>query len=141
MVAVVDSNVLYGWRNANDQYHSRSNDIVDESKNERFPTLHIPDVFYVETVKHVHNELGYDETLDTVEMIRDAPQFSVIVLGEQDYNLGRALLRYHREIELPDAIATAYMRREQIEHVYSFDGGFDQFDDLTQLNAAIVPSD
>ena len=88
---------------------------------------------------HVHNELGYTATLETIEMIRDAPQLSVIGLGEQDYNLGAALFRLHRELELPDAIAVAYMRRESLGYIYSTDDDFDRFDDVTQLNTAVVP--
>lgn len=57
MPAVVDSNILYGWRNANDEYHDVSESIINASKQERFPTLHIPRVFYLETIKHVHSKL------------------------------------------------------------------------------------
>lgn len=139
MLAVVDSNILYGWRNANDEHHDVGKSVVDATKRERFPTLYVPRVFYLETIKHVHNELGYDATLETIEMIRDAPQLSVIGLRDQDYNLGTALFRLHRQLELPDAIAVAYMRREAIEYIYSTDDDFDRFDDITQLNAAVVP--
>lgn len=139
MPAVVDSNILYGWRNANDEHHDVGESIIDASKEERFPTLHIPQVFYIETLTHVHKELGYEETLETIEMIRDAPQLPVINLHEQDYNLGKALFRLHSELELPDAIAVAYMRRENHEYIYSVDDDFDRFDDVTRLNAAVNP--
>lgn len=72
-------------------------------------------------------------------MIRDAPQLSVIGLRDQDYNLGKALFRLHSELELPDAIAVAYMRREEFEYIYSVDGDFDRFDDVTRLTAAVNP--
>lgn len=139
MPAVVDSNILYGWRNANDEHHDVGKSIIDASKQERFPTLRIPHVFYLEAIKHVHDELGYTETLETIEMIRDAPQLSVIGLRDQDYNLGTALFRLHSGLELPDAIVVAYMRREGLEYVYSIDDDFDRFDDVTRLNAAVTP--
>lgn len=139
MPAVVDSNILYGWRNANDEHHDVAKSIIDASKQERFPTVHIPHVFYLETIKHVQNELGYNEALETIEMIRDAPQLSVVGLRDQDYNLGKALFRLHKELELPDAIAVAYMRRENLEYIYSLDADFDRFDDVTRLNSATTP--
>lgn len=139
MPAVVDSNILYAWRNANDEYHDVGEGIITASKQDRFPTLHIPRVFYLETVKHVHDELGYTETLETIEMIHDAPQLSVVELRGQDYNLGKALFRLHSELDMPDAISVAYMRRKELEYIYSVDDDFDRFDDLTRLNAAISP--
>lgn len=43
------------------------------------------------------------------------------------------------ELELPDAIAVAYMRREQIEYIYSCDDDFDRFDDITRLDSEHNP--
>lgn len=139
MPAVVDSNILYGWRNANDQHHDVATAIIDASKRQQFPTLHIPRVFYLETIKHVHNELGYTEAIRTIEMIRDAPQLVGVGLQEQDYNLGKALFRLHSELELPDAVGIAYMRREGVDYIYSLDDDFDRFDDIVRLNTATPP--
>ncbi|MEE6210097.1 PIN domain-containing protein [Salarchaeum sp. III] len=139
MVAVVDSNILYGWRNENDEHHGTGAAIVDASKQPGFPTLHVPRVIYLEVVKHVHNELGYERALETIEMLRDAPQFTIIDLREADYRLGVALFRRHRELELPDAVVVAYMRRAGIEYIYSVDDDFDRFDDMVRLNAAVTP--
>lgn len=139
MPAVVDSNILYGWRNANDQHHAPARRIITATTDPRFPTLQIPRVFYQETIKHVHNELGYRDAIRTVEMIRDAPQLSVIDLRSEDYNMGKALFRAHDDLELPDATVVAYMRRNGIEYIYSLDDDFDRFDDITQLNTDINP--
>ena len=139
MVAVIDSNLLYAWRNENDELHQQGDDIVDAASNQRLPKLHIPHVFFQETTKHVHNELDYDEAITTMDTLLRDPQFSIIPLKDGDLRRGRALFRQHDELELPDAIAVAYMRRTQIEYIYSDDDDFDRFDDLSRLNTAFNP--
>lgn len=65
------------------------------------------------------------------------PQFSIIPLNDGDLRRGRAIFRRNNELELPDAVA--YMRREQIEYIYSCDDDFDRFDEIIRLNSAIDP--
>ncbi len=38
-----------------------------------------------------------------------------------------------------DAVLVSFMRSADIKHIYSFDGDFDEFDDITRLNAAVDP--
>lgn len=139
MPAVIDSNLLYAWRNRNDELHTPGKDVVEAASNQQLPKLHIPHVFFQETAKHVHNILGYQECINTMDALIADPQFSIIPLKEGDLRRGRALFRRNNELELPDAIAVAYMRREQIEYIYSCDDDFDRFDDITRLNSAINP--
>ena len=139
MPAVIDSNLLYGWRNKNDELHQPGKDIVEAASSQQLPKLHIPHVFFQETAKHVHNSLGYQKCIRTIDALIADPRFSVIPLEDGDLRRGRALFRRNNELELPDAIAVAYMRREQIEYIYSCDDDFDRFDDLTRVNSAINP--
>lgn len=139
MPAVIDSNLLYAWRNRNDSLHTQGRDVVNEATDKQLPKLHIPDVFFQETVKHIHNELGYEECIRTIDYLVDNPQISIITLTDGDLTRGRALFRRNTELELPDAISVAYMRREQIEYIYSCDDDFDRFDDLIRLDRAIDP--
>jgi len=139
MPAVIDTNLLYAWRNRNDQLHTEGKDVIEAASDGNLPKLHIPDVFFQETCKHIHNQLGYRECIRTMDALVADPQFSIIPLNDGDLRRGRSLFRRNNELELPDAIAVAYMRREQIEHIYSCDDDFDRFDDLTRLNSAINP--
>jgi len=41
--------------------------------------------------------------------------------------------------EYPDALTTAYMRRQGIEYIYSFDKKFDRLNGITRLNADVDP--
>jgi predicted nucleic acid-binding protein len=139
MPAVIDSNLLYAWRNRNDALHGQGRDVVNDATDEQLPKLHVPDVLFQETVKHIHNELGYQECIRTIDYLIENPQVSIITLTDGDLTRGRALFRRNDELELPDAITVAYMRREQIEYIYSCDDDFDRFDDITRFTQSINP--
>lgn len=139
MPAVVDTNLLYAWRNKNDDHHTTGKNVVDAASDGDLPKVHIPFVFFQETTKHIHNELGYHEAISTMDTLVTDPQFSIIPLTEDDLRRGRAIFRRNDDLELPDSIAVAYMRREQLEYIYSVDDDFDRFDDITRLNSALNP--
>lgn len=139
MPALVDSNILYAWRNENDERHRTGREIVEAASDGKLPKLYIPDAFFHETIKHVHNELGYGECIRTMDALGSDPELSIVSLEGRDFDRGRAILRRHDELELADAIALAYMRREGVEHIYSCDDDFDRFDDIVRLNTATNP--
>jgi len=139
MPAVIDTNLLYAWRNGNDELHAEGTNVVEAASDGQTPKIHIPDAFFQEATKHIHNELGYHATIKTMDALVADPQFSIVRLTDGDLRRGRALFREHDKLELPDAIAVAYMRREQIEYIYSHDDDFDRFDDITRFERPIDP--
>lgn len=139
MPAVIDSNLLYAARNSNDELHTQGKAVVDSVGDGDLPHMHIPHVFLLEVIKHVHNELGYAESVHTLNTLVDDPQFSIIPHTDGDLARGRAFFRQHGELELPDAIAVAYMRREKLQYIYSCDDDFDRFDDLIRFDTDYNP--
>jgi len=139
MPAVIDSNLLYASRNSNDELHAQGDAVVEAASRGELPKMHVPHVFLQEVVKHTHNELGYQESLRTLNALVDDPQFAIITLTDGDLTRGRALFRQDPELELPDAIAVAYMRREQLEYIYSCDDDFDRFTDITRFDTDYNP--
>ena len=91
MPAVIDTNSLYAWRNSNDELHTKGKDIVEAASDGQLPKIYIPHVFFQETCKHVHNELGNQPCIDTMNALTTDPQFTIITLTDGDLRRGRAL--------------------------------------------------
>ncbi|MFB6193454.1 MAG: type II toxin-antitoxin system VapC family toxin [Halobaculum sp.] len=138
-VAVVDANVLVSWRLESDQNHRRGNEICTAASNGELPKLRVPYPFLQEAVKHVHNDAGLGEATKTYEAVRADEMFVIVYPNENDYRRGYALFETTSDLELPDAVGVAYMRRVGVGHIYSFDSGFDGKRDIERWNTAHDP--
>lgn len=138
-VAVADTNILFAWRSEFDQHHQRGREICTAASENRLPKLLIPQIFLQETLKHVHNEASYVTAIQTLDRLVRDRGFSITNLREEDYDRGRAIYRQFDELEYPDAVCVAYMRREQFTYIYSFDSNFDVFSDITRFNSPHNP--
>jgi predicted nucleic acid-binding protein len=56
-----------------------------------------------------------------------------------DFNAAQALFRQYPALSFVDTTIAAYMKREEIEYLYSFDDDFDAVDGLTRLDIAANP--
>lgn len=82
---------------------------------------------------------GHDSAVETLELLTESRGFRIRQVAQEDFDRGRALFRRRAGLEVTDAILVAYMRRADIEYIYSFDDDFDRFDSLTRLTTADNP--
>lgn len=137
--AVVDSNVLFGFRMKRDQWHERATPIVRGIDAGELPRGRITNYALPEVLVPIQKRAGHDRAVETLDFLRDSRGFGIETLSEADLVRGQAIFRRETNVKLPDAITVAYMRRVGIEYVYSFDDDFDRFDEVTRLNTAIDP--
>ena len=60
-------------------------------------------------------------------------------VSKVDFNASQAFFRRCGEISFVDSTIAAYMEREGIEYLYSFDDDFDVLDGVTRLETADSP--
>ncbi|ERG95707.1 MAG: putative nucleic acid-binding protein, contains PIN domain protein [Haloquadratum walsbyi J07HQW2] len=58
-----------------------------------------------------------------------------------DFNAAQPLFRRYLELSFVDSTIAAYMEREGIEYLYSFDDDFDALDGVTRLDTPDNPFD
>jgi len=138
-MAVVDSNVVTGWRLSSDQYHDRAKPIVEGIRDGRLPRVRVPLQFTQEILKHVQNDATWGDAKNTLDWLLQRGQFTLDQPTESDIENGRAIFRMRQGFEYPDALTAAYMRRQGIEYIYSFDEKFDRLNGITRLNADVDP--
>jgi predicted nucleic acid-binding protein len=73
------------------------------------------------------------------QRIEGSAGFEVVHAAKKDYTAAVELFKTYDGLSFVDATIAAYLHREGIEYLYSFDDDFDVLDDPTRLNTATEP--
>lgn len=138
-VALVDSSVLIGAASARDQHHDDASSIVHALDSGDFPTGHVTNYALTETLNFVHERMGHADAADLLDRLVESAGFELVHAPQSDFDAGRSLFRQHDGLAFGDATIAAYMRREEIQHLYSFDDDFDAVPEITRLSTADNP--
>lgn len=131
--AIVDSNVLFAYRSARDQYHESAKDIVDGIDAGELPRGIVANYTLPEVINPISKRAGHGHAVETLDFLTESRGFRIRTLTDDDLRRGQAIFRNRPGVEITDAVLVAYARRIECEYVYSFDDDFDRFDSLTRL--------
>ncbi|SNZ13459.1 hypothetical protein SAMN06269185_2195 [Natronoarchaeum philippinense] len=137
--AIVDSNVLFAFRSARDQYHDKAAAIVEAMDAGRLPRGIVTNYTLPEILNPISKRAGSDRAVETLTFLEESSGFRIRHLAREDLARGQTVFRRQSDVEITDAILVAHMRRTETEFLYSFDDDFDRFDDITRLTAAANP--
>lgn len=137
--ALVDSNVVFGARMKRDQYHDRTRPIVSAMDAGDLPRGVVTNYGLPEILNPIQKKAGDSPAKATLQFLTESGGFRIRHLAQEDFTRGRALYRRTEGIEITDTITVAYMRRQGLEYIYSFDDDFDDFPDITRLNTVDNP--
>jgi predicted nucleic acid-binding protein len=138
-LCVIDSNVLIAYALSRDQNHDRGSEIVRGVDGRKLPDCVLTNYVLGEVLNYIHNRAGQDTALDTLERVDRSPGFSIDHCARRDFIEGKKLFRKYDRLTFIDSITAAYMQREGINYLYSFDDDFDGVDGVTRLEEAVVP--
>lgn len=137
--ALVDANVLFAFRSANDQYHEPATAIVRAMDAGELPRGVVTNYTLPEILNPITKRAGHDHAVDTLEFLERSGGFEIRHLANEDLARGRSIFREQSGIEITDAILAAHMLRTETEYIYSFDDDFDRFDHLARLTSPENP--
>ena len=138
-VAVVDTGVLIGMADADDEYHDTAMEIVHEMDHGDLPTGRVTNDIVLETLNWIHNRKRHEKAVETYERLNQSAGFEVLHAAQKDFPSAVDLFQTYDGLSFGDATIAAYMQREGIEYLYSFDGDFDTLDGITRLETADNP--
>ena len=138
-VAVVDTGVLIGMADADDEYHDTAMEIVHEMDHGGLPTGRVTNYIVLETLNWIHNRKRHEKAVETYERLNQSAGFEVLHAAQKDFPSAVDLFQTYDGLSFGDATIAAYMQREGIEYLYSFDGDFDTLDGITRLETADSP--
>jgi predicted nucleic acid-binding protein len=133
--AIVDSNVVFGARMKRDQYHEQAKPLVESMDEGNLPRGVVTNYGLPEILNPIQKKAGDAPAKETLQFLTESGGFRIRHLAQEDFTRGRALYKRTEDVEITDTITVAYMQRQGLEYIYSFDDDFDEFDDITRLNS------
>lgn len=137
--ALVDSNVLIAARLSRDQNHDSARDIVRAMDEGELPVGRVTSGALAEVLNYLQTRSDHAAAVETLDALVESVGFDVDRTTKSDFDAARSLFRQYEGLSFTDATIVAYMRRVEIEYVYSFDDDFDGIDGVDRLNAATNP--
>ncbi|MFQ3319126.1 MAG: putative nucleic acid-binding protein [Natronomonas sp.] len=138
-VALLDTNVLFASASARDEYHDRAREIVRGIDHGELPEAIVTNYVVAETLTLSGEKLGVDAANQMLNRLIEGAHFEIVHAPKSDFNAAQALFRRYSELSFVDSIIAAYMDREDVEYLYSFDDDFDAVEGPTRLETADNP--
>jgi predicted nucleic acid-binding protein len=141
MPVLLDTNVLFATASARDEYHDTAREIVRAVDHGDLPEVLVTNYVLAETLNLTREKLGPDAATAMLDRLIEGAHFEIVHAAMADFNAAQALFRQYPALSFVDTTIAAYMEREEIEYLYSFDDDFDAVDGLTRLEIAATPFD
>ncbi|MFB6165273.1 MAG: type II toxin-antitoxin system VapC family toxin [Haloarculaceae archaeon] len=139
-VAVVDSNILIDYKDTStDTRHERAESIVHAIDGGDLPTARITNYVLLESLNWIHERQRHDIAVDLNNRLADSAGFELVQCAQKDFHRAVELFETAPGLSFGDATIAAYMEREGIEYLYSFDDDFDAVDGITRLETPDNP--
>jgi hypothetical protein len=139
MAAIVDTGVLVGMADSDDQHHDTAMEIVRRMDRGDLPTGRVTNYVVLETLNWIHTRKRHGKAIEVYDRLNQSAGFEVIDAAQKDFLTAVELFQTYEGLAFGDATIVAYMLREDIEYLYSFDDDFDVIDDLARLETADDP--
>ncbi|EMA25174.1 PilT protein domain protein [Haloarcula argentinensis DSM 12282] len=124
---------------ADDQHHGTAMEIVRGMDHGELPTGHVTNYVALETLNWIHNRKHQQTAVETYERLNRSAGFEILHAAQKDFTNALGLFETYDRLSLGDATIVAYMQREGIEYLYSFDDDFDAVTDITRLETPNNP--
>lgn len=138
-VAVVDTSVFIGMVDTDDQHHDVAMEIVREIDHGNLPTGRITNYVLLETLNWIHSRQRHQKAIETYSRLNQSAGFELVHAAQKDFTTAIDHFKQHEGLAFGDATIAAYMEREGIEYVYSFDDDFDGVDGIIRLDTPDNP--
>jgi len=138
-VALLDTNVLFA--SARDEYHDPALDIVRGIDHGDLPEAVITNYVVAEALTLAREQLGPQVATGLLDRLVTGSHFDIVHSPETDFTSAQPIFRQYPELSFVDATIAAYMDREGVDYLYSFDDDFDAVDDIVRLTTPDNPFD
>lgn len=138
-VAVVDTSVLLAMADADDRHHDVATRIVRGMDRGAFPTGRVTNYVILETLNWIHNRHHPRKAIEIYERLNESAGFELLQAAQKDFGRAVEIFETYEKLAFGDATIVAYMEREGIEYLYSFDDDFDAIEGLTRLETPDNP--
>ena len=141
-VAALDSNILIDYKDTSSgDRHEQAEDIVFAIDSGELPIARVTNYVLLESLNWLHERQRHDIAVDLRLRLSDSAGFELVHSAQKDFHRAVELFETYEGLAFGDATIVAYMEREGIEYLYSFDDDFDAVGDITRLETVNNPFD
>ncbi|WP_050048202.1 type II toxin-antitoxin system VapC family toxin [Halanaeroarchaeum sulfurireducens] len=140
-VALLDTNVVFASASARDEYHDPASEIVHGIDHGDLPDAIVTDYVIAETLNLTRERLSPRAANQLLDRLIEGAHFEIVHTPKADFNAAQPIFRQHPALSFVDSTIVAFMGREEIVYLYSFDGDFDGIETLSRLDSAANPFD
>lgn len=138
--AQVDTGVLIGAADADDQHHAAASEIIRAIDRGDLPTGRVTNYVVLETLNWIHERNRHATAVDFYTRLTESAGFEIVQCAQKDYHRATDLFETHDTPAFDDATIAADMDRTGIEYLYTFDSeDFGPFDWVTGLDTVDNP--
>lgn len=138
---VIDTNVLLAARLERDANNDRGRAIVNAVDAGELPAAYVPSDVVTEVLNYLHERATHAEAIATLDALVASKGLELVHTPKSDFDAGRSLFRRYDGLSFADAVIAAFMERQGVEFIYSFDDDFDVLPGLVRVNTATDPFD
>lgn len=141
-VTVVDTSVLLARADSDDPNHEIATEIVTAIDQGDLPTGRVTNYLVLEVLNWIHTRQYHRKAVETYERLAVSAGFEVVQAAQKDFSRAVELFETYEQPAFGDATVGAYMEREEIEYIYTFDSDdFAVFEWVTPLETPTDPFD
>lgn len=137
--ALLDTNVLFANASARDEFHEQASKIIRGVDHGELPKAVVTNYVVAETLNLANERLGHEAANGLLDRLIEGAHFEIVHATQADFTAAQVLFRRHSGLSFVDATIAAYMARDGIDYLYSFDDDFDAIEGLTRLETANSP--
>lgn len=138
-VAAVDTGVLIGMADSDNHHHEAALAITRGMDHGDLPTGRVTNYVVLETLNWIHTRQRHQTAIETYERLHESAGFEIVHAAQKDFTRAVELFETYDALAFGDATIAAYMEREEIEFLYSFDDDFDAIKGFTRLETPSNP--
>ncbi len=138
-VAVIDTGVLVAMADSDDEQHDVAMGIVRRIDHGDLPTARVTNYVALETLNWIHGRKRHETAVETYERLNRSAGFELLHAAQKDFAEAVNLFQTYAGLSFGDATTVAYMQREEIEYLYSFDDDFDTIRGISRLETPANP--
>lgn len=138
-VAVVDTGVLIGMADVDDEHHDTAMEIVRGMDHGDLPVGRVTNYTVLETLNWIHARKRHETAVETHTRLNESAGFEVVHAAQKDFHRAVEFFETYEGLAFGDATIAAYMEREGIEYLYAFDDDFDVIETITRFEVPTNP--
>jgi len=122
MAIFVDTGVFVALRNADDEFHERSRDLMRRALKGEFSRIYTSDyVIEEEVTTALVRTRRHDLAVDVGKYIIESPRVTKLWVTKDSYDAAWE----DRPMSFTDSVSLALMKKNNVKQIMSFDTGFD----------------